>query len=408
MRQGSAGVSGVAEAGVACGCGFLIALTGLTCLYLGHVQDSNQIFSDSVVRFVPPPSPGVQNGSLPSANGEVPTLAPAGGTATLDDPVHPLPIPFASLATSPGQNASAFELISLRDFPDEVKRTGPNSKTNWTAGNSVAGPVLPPGATGWSGLKLFIFSGNEHLSARVRKDRAWQYGMLAWWCRTLRAVEDGHFVDVGGNIGSYAIPIGCCIRGGMCSGAPGTIPQRRVITAEMDPNTRRVLEANVQINGLDNMDIFPFAVGDPNEVGPIGIDEHANANNAGAHEVSTRLRKGKPSALLTTFDKMLEAMPATMGAVLGMVLDVEHHEWKAFQGATRFFKESPPCWLQVEMPNGKGSVQRFHDLLSGYGYTKGKHIAFAGVTDEMYEQIALKDCVSRTVQSAALLRTTKR
>lgn len=346
--------------------------------------------------------------AMATASGELPGRLRSGSS--------PMPDAFEEMSEAPGENASNFELVPLRDFPHLGGGAGVAALDRIRAGDSVVGPLMPPGSKGWSGLKLYVVQ-NEHLSWQVKKMGGWQYDMLVWWCRALRSADDGHWVDVGGNLGAYAAPIACCLRGGECgAGAPARRPLRKVITAELDTSTRRVLEANAKINGLDNMLVFPFGVGAPEEVGTVGI--HQNPKNLGGSAI-TRLDGAKSNSIaqITTLDSMLASIPSVMGAVLGMVLDVERHEYQALKGAHRFFTDSPPCWLQLEMPLSQQDWQPFDSMLSRYGYKNATEISrgaamrkrsrmdvSAGNTDALYEQVDVPACISRTSRRARELR----
>ena len=56
------------------------------------------------------------------------------------------------------------------------------------AARPSAGPPLPKDTVGWSGVQLYVLnSSTEKMSVAVSSMGAWQYDIVAWWCRRLRS-----------------------------------------------------------------------------------------------------------------------------------------------------------------------------------------------------------------------------
>jgi FkbM family methyltransferase len=119
------------------------------------------------------------------------------------------------------------------------------------------------------GLKMQVHdSGDQMISTRLKRDRCWE----AYETRlTLEHLKPGDtYVDVGANIGYYTL-----------IAAQRVGPEGKVIAYEPDPKNFSLLEANVALNNLPQVQIFPYALYDKDFEGELFLSE----NNFGDHRV---------------------------------------------------------------------------------------------------------------------------
>jgi len=152
------------------------------------------------------------------------------------------------------------------------------------------------------------------------------------------------FLDVGANIGTFAIPMSQCLRHAS-SGAAGS-----VIAVEASPRHVDMLKANVNVNDASNILLFPYAVGDHTDHHvTLAVHPENNCITAAIPVPSFWETAEKLSAEMTTLDEIYRAYPDVMRRVLAMKLDVEGYEGRVVKGAHALLKEAPPCYLKMEV-----------------------------------------------------------
>lgn len=138
--------------------------------------------------------------------------------------------------------------------------------------------------------RLFVHNGPEAISNFLRSEGVWQYQVSAFILNYLR--EGDVFVDVGANLGYFSICAG--LRVG---------PAGRVHAIEPAEENLALLKANVDLNGLSNVEIHGLAVSDRCGEAPLFRAEFNN----GAHSL---LQKDKlipgEKVLVTTLDNLLQ------------------------------------------------------------------------------------------------------
>lgn len=162
----------------------------------------------------------------------------------------------------------------------------------------------------------------------------------------------GNIFDIGGNIGTYTLPLAACLK----ENGKGT---NRVISIEGAPWNAKHLRAGIKYNHLDNIDLYEYAVGSPNE--PRVVKMRPHGGNQGMSHVQF---ERKPVAVkLTTIDTIGSIEGAPLQNIFVMKVDIEGHEKKAFEGAANFFKNGP-CIIWIEMQHSSG----LDTILEDYGY----------------------------------------
>ena len=152
------------------------------------------------------------------------------------------------------------------------------------------------------------------------------------------------FVDVGANIGSHTI-----------HGARLVANEGRVFSMEADPETFRLLQHNVLLNGISNATLCNQCISD--QRGTVTF----NVNPDSAR--SSLLRKGISQMPLSanTLDNIL---PKGIEVDL-LKIDVEGADYLVLCGAKRMFADAPPRIVVIEVSSHQKEITEF--LLS-YGY----------------------------------------
>jgi len=171
----------------------------------------------------------------------------------------------------------------------------------------------------------------------------------------------GVTLDVGANIGTYAIPLARLVG-----------PGGRVIAFEPNRPTRACLRHNVRLNQANNVLVVSSAVGAVS--GRQGLV--VTADNAGEVHLAPRdADHGRADVRVTTLDEEMSRLG--IPAVDYIKLDIEGYELAALRGATRILRESPRLVVQTEIV--LAHLQR-------YGFTLEDLVGFfAGLGYRPYE-----------------------
>jgi FkbM family methyltransferase len=185
----------------------------------------------------------------------------------------------------------------------------------------------------------FAIPANDTAVGRCLRDYG-EFGRIGWTlCAELAAGRV--FVDVGANIGGYALPVA-----------------RRasaVVAIEAQAGIAELLRRNVEANGLGNITVVEAAAGREAGVAEFPVVDLASRANFGAVGQGTAAGKTRPTPVVTLDD----VAPADTAVVK---IDVEGAELDVLAGARRLLDETRPFWL-VEA-NGEGLLERLTD--AGY------------------------------------------
>jgi len=160
------------------------------------------------------------------------------------------------------------------------------------------------------------------------------------------------FVDVGANIGSHAINAARLV------GATGSI-----FAFEADPDTYRLLAANIQSNGLRNIVLKQTCVSD--QVGTLSFYKHKDSAKSSIVDRGEKLSVTLPS---DTLDNLIPA--ETKIDILKV--DVEGAELSVLRGARAVFgDEKRPSVVIIEVFDVRDNTDKsegIREVLEGYGY----------------------------------------
>ena len=156
------------------------------------------------------------------------------------------------------------------------------------------------------------------------------------------------FVDVGAHIGKYTIHAGRILR-----------RRGSVIAVEPDRDNYAALQANLLLNGLDNVLTHNVGCWDSEGV----RDLHRRRGNLGAHSFVNGVGGEALPAPMRTLDNLLREDEVHRVEILKV--DVERAEEHVFRGAARLLSQSPPPTVFFEElgdPDTAGSVRYLREL----------------------------------------------
>ncbi|MFM5895311.1 MAG: FkbM family methyltransferase [Novosphingobium sp.] len=170
--------------------------------------------------------------------------------------------------------------------------------------------------------------------------------------------EGGTVLDVGANIGLSAIEFA------RSAGAGG-----KVIAFEPHPDTAARLRANLERNGIGNVEIIQSAVGAA--AGTVTFNESADATLSSATVVPRNLMRSF-EVPLTTVDIAWAA--AGKPRVSALKIDVEGGELAVLQGATELLARDHPAILLEAW--GAAQLDPIQKLLTTAGYERRQPAGF--------------------------------
>eukprot|EP00929_Paragymnodinium_shiwhaense_P061959 TRINITY_DN30943_c0_g1_i1.p1 TRINITY_DN30943_c0_g1~~TRINITY_DN30943_c0_g1_i1.p1 ORF type:complete len:230 (-),score=28.54 TRINITY_DN30943_c0_g1_i1:166-855(-) len=154
-------------------------------------------------------------------------------------------------------------------------------------------------------------------------DDSWQglcdvYKQAASGLQRVRPV----FLDVGAHIGSFSVPMGCCLAQWQVAG--------RIVAVEALPGNVELLKANLLANALGHMSrVFSCAVGE--RTGEVALRlEPGNVGGSHARGSSASNATGGVVVPLRTLDSIYAEVGPPMSSVLVMKMDIEGFEGRAF------------------------------------------------------------------------------
>lgn len=155
-----------------------------------------------------------------------------------------------------------------------------------------------------------------------------------------RIGEEGSVVvDIGANIGNHTLYFANELNAG------------KVISFEPVPNTFKILETNIQLNGLqDRVEIYNQGLSDKPGRAEIEV---FNPGNIGG----TSLKAGKGELILTTLDSL------NLQSVTFIKMDVEGMEPQALKGAVETIKRTRPIMLIESFEDKFPLVEEFFSTL---------------------------------------------
>lgn len=159
-------------------------------------------------------------------------------------------------------------------------------------------------------------------------------------------------IDIGANIGLYAVPM-----------AKAVSPNGRVFAYEPGGDSRRHLERNVELNGLDNVDISSCAMS--NHVGK-ALWKAGWTGELDSIVAASAESVGTDSVAVTTLDTEMERAQWT--SIDFVKIDAEGQEARIVAGGRRFLSELSPLVMYEVVHDGGFGNQDLRWTFEALGY----------------------------------------
>lgn len=241
--------------------------------------------------------------------------------------MHPKFLTFISCATA----------LRISSVGDENKLKVTTLQDILTA-ESMLADMVPAKHKNYN-VSIMTFKHFDIISNKLQNSGQWDGDNVNSICNKFKKFGGkGNILDVGGNIGSYSIPLAACLK-------ENGHANNKLITIEGAPWNAQLLRVSMKYNSLDNMHLYEYAVGSPSEPKYVQFVKY-NAN-AGKSRVGKGTEKGATQVEMTTIDSIASAEGKPMRQIFAMKMDIEGHELPALQGATSFL-ENGPCTIFIE------------------------------------------------------------
>jgi FkbM family methyltransferase len=165
--------------------------------------------------------------------------------------------------------------------------------------------------------------------------------------------RDDCFIDIGANSGLMSIFASQCV------GNSG-----KILAFEAHPETHELLQENIQLNHIENIDTFNFALG--NETGKATIYDNWNVNRGGASLVIHSENSTGFEVDVKTLDEVIQNdfQPKMIK------IDVEGFEFQVLKGATNTIKNCKPILIIEFSVSRENQYDPFEmiDFIESFGF----------------------------------------
>ena len=215
---------------------------------------------------------------------------------------------------------------------------GPGHDLAWVrvhGGQYVAAPL-----SDWVGRALF-YAGDL--------DRK-----LTWICS--RLVRPGDIVlDIGANLGLVSFILSALV------GPGGTVHAFEPI-----PQMQDLIEQGMRRNGVSNITLHKVALGEKSGELTLSIPK----GNVGAASLVAERRAGESEEILVPVRRLTTELPAGLGPIRLMKIDVEGFEPQVLTGAADLLRNNPPDAILFELNDAHGDLREHRTirLLADAGY----------------------------------------
>lgn len=199
----------------------------------------------------------------------------------------------------------------------------------------------------------------------------------------------GAILDVGANIGSYALPLASCLKD---AGNGNSL-----IAIEANSANNAHLRAGIKYNNLDNIHLYEYAVGPEQDADTVAMKEKMH-NHGMPHVVgNSHPPTEKGGVLVTTIDaiwaeedisRKRKGLPSE--GIFAMKMDIEGFEFQALQGAQQLLQLHAPCVINLEITR---TPEKTAPILESAGYVRKAHPDTHNKVDGWYERSDMKQCV---------------
>jgi len=194
------------------------------------------------------------------------------------------------------------------------------------------------------------FQKNDVLNGGFLRNGTFYESDLLNFTKDLSLPENKVIVDVGANIGNHTLFFSL-----FC-------PCYKVFAFEPYGKVRKVLESNISLNNLENVEVFPFAVGD--KEGRCSLEKSPLNKNGVSQDGMTYVKEGD-EVKMVTLDKVLRGKKVSL-----IKIDVESFEIKVLRGAKNILRTQHPfLFIEAKTTEEKKTIDEF---LGSFGYSAKK------------------------------------
>ncbi|MDB5644041.1 MAG: hypothetical protein JWN07_3358 [Hyphomicrobiales bacterium] len=212
---------------------------------------------------------------------------------------------------------------------------------------------------------FLLFRTNDYITAHLRTSGEWEPFLVSMSELLLRGGESPLVLDIGANLGAYAIPLAKAIQ--QSGGAIFAFEPQRIIYYQ--------LCGNIFLNSLDNVHAFHAALGDVSGDVQIPEMDYASNPNIGAFSLSPefRLRATLGSISRQTYPVPMQKLDdlSTPRRVSLIKMDVEGHERQVLVGGRVFLRQHgfPPIIFEMwDRPSFAQERERLRAAFEELGY----------------------------------------
>lgn len=160
----------------------------------------------------------------------------------------------------------------------------------------------------------------------------------------------GSFLDVGANIGAFAVPIA------------RMFGQNAVVAFEANASIAMLLSANAAVNGIDNLRARHLAIGEREQVVRFPVPDLAQAVNFGAIGLGQTRDAPLEPVLMMPLD---QCAPSNVSVVK---IDVEGYEPQVIEGAADLVRRQKPVFLIEASENTEQAARDTLRMMGEAGY----------------------------------------
>lgn len=215
-------------------------------------------------------------------------------------------------------------------------------------------------ATGLS----FLVSPRDVVGRTIMRRHGYEPGLTDWLVRLFAGAPGGVFVDVGANLGWFAL---------QAARLPAV---SRVVAIEPDVGNHGLLQANLERNGLaSKVDAVACALGAAAGMGRLS---RYKGSNLGKHSLAVDHGQGGTWVPVQPLDDVLARLGLAEAPLAAIKIDVEGYEPLVLQGATRALHRAQALLVELSPVLSKAGGL---DLVSALDA-----IAAAGFEPEIWDQ----------------------
>ena len=183
-----------------------------------------------------------------------------------------------------------------------------------------------------TGLR-FLVSPRDVVGRTIMRRQSYEPHLTAWLVDTLGQGPEGLFIDVGANLGWFTLQA-------------ARLPRvQRVLAIEPDAGNQRLLQANVERNGLGaRVDSVACAAG---ECSGLARLHRYKGSNLGRHSLLSDHGQGGTWVPVDSLDALLQKLDLSQRPIAAIKIDVEGYEPLVLRGAVGALRRAQALLVEL-------------------------------------------------------------